>query len=1174
MRASWGKDLILVVALVAAGFVLAWARFRPYLGDEGFYSDGTRVVDVARADELRYAIWQAPEPLHGEVNSAGLEGRSTRSVDGRWLVFAAGERGVSADLFRARFAGGAWVDVEALTGLNSPFDEVAPHFADGELLFSSNRPGGAGGLDLYRVPFDGERFGEAERLDGSLHSEWDETDPARGPDGQLAFASNRGEAADARRRASDHDLFLASPTPSGKLFVEPLGALNSPFEDRDPVFGLDGRALLFASDREGGEGGYDLYRSGLGREGWTQPRPLEGLCSPLDERAPDPEPDGFELRFVRSGGGEADLFAAESLELFHQPGRPIGWREISLLIALFLLAFLAWAARHWRAMDVLFRCYLVSLLVHLLIAMLLQRVHPKPSEVVPEQGPTRLRVRLMESPENLAARAERGGALEVTRAARASAFKESAPVGELPEAPRAQATVVEPVPSESFELAARERAGAAELPAPGLVQSSTPAREALRSTAPMGLAAPDESFHRPSEDVVRFDPLEARRWEVGRTGSDDQAAPPAQAVTQPSFAPPAKTQLAVPAAPRIQREQRDDSRGESASVGAAPEWTSVAERSAEETPRAARSLEAPAGPQRTLPGSTGAADPGVAQLDVRARQFQRSAPSSPTSSPATAPAAGVPLARSGEPTSELQPGVFNLSGRSQQNRESQAGADSLLEPVSFDLRRGSSRSLDIALVAPDPEAGAEPASSQASGQELQTTDSADTLLQSARQFSRPALGGSDRDALAAPQAPSVFHANPVPTSGSEPGPEPIPLVARAAPDSAAPEAPMELGAVPEAPMADNTPQSFSGRRGPQKLRALEELGGSTETEFAVARGLAYLSETQAEDGYWGSPTDDHDKYGFVAVGKTALVTLAYLGAGHTPESGSEHSAVVERAIRFLLAVQGPESGHFGDTSSYSHAIATYALAEAFAMEPNERLRGPLQRAIAHILENQTKSGDRTRRGGWGYYRPAGRHVDEYPRTSITAWQVMALESARLGGLEVREDALAQARSFLQSAWDPREGYYRYSHDPQRLRSGWPTLPGSTPAAMFALSVLGEDLSSPKFAAARSFLLERMPTDFLRASDDAFVENAGGNLYFVYYGSLAMLRSSERDWQRWNAALQGFLLPSQNDNGSWAPISVYARDYAGDDPDDLSYTTAMAVLCLEVYYRYLTPLLER
>ena len=41
MRGTWGRDLVMVGALIAAGFVLAWVRFRPFLGDDGFYSDGT-----------------------------------------------------------------------------------------------------------------------------------------------------------------------------------------------------------------------------------------------------------------------------------------------------------------------------------------------------------------------------------------------------------------------------------------------------------------------------------------------------------------------------------------------------------------------------------------------------------------------------------------------------------------------------------------------------------------------------------------------------------------------------------------------------------------------------------------------------------------------------------------------------------------------------------------------------------------------------------------------------------------------------------------------------------------------------------------------------------------------------------------------------------------------------
>ena len=47
---------------------------------------------------------------------------------------------------------------------------------------------------------------------------------------------------------------------------------------------------------------------------------------------------------------------------------------------------------------------------------------------------------------------------------------------------------------------------------------------------------------------------------------------------------------------------------------------------------------------------------------------------------------------------------------------------------------------------------------------------------------------------------------------------------------------------------------------------------------------------------------------------------------------------------------------------------------------------------------------------------------------------------------------------------------------------------------------------------------------------------------------------------------------QAEDGSWGPISVYAN-YAQDTDDDRSYTTALNVLMLEVYYRYLTPFLE-
>ena len=61
-------------------------------------------------------------------------------------------------------------------------------------------------------------------------------------------------------------------------------------------------------------------------------------------------------------------------------------------------------------------------------------------------------------------------------------------------------------------------------------------------------------------------------------------------------------------------------------------------------------------------------------------------------------------------------------------------------------------------------------------------------------------------------------------------------------------------------------------------------------------------------------------------------------------------------------------------------------------------------------------------------------------------------------------------------------------------------------------------------------------------------------------------------ERWNVALKETLLPAQDEEGSWRPLDVYSK-YAGDEDEERTYSTAMCVLSLEVYYRYFSPLLK-
>ncbi len=368
------------------------------------------------------------------------------------------------------------------------------------------------------------------------------------------------------------------------------------------------------------------------------------------------------------------------------------------------------------------------------------------------------------------------------------------------------------------------------------------------------------------------------------------------------------------------------------------------------------------------------------------------------------------------------------------------------------------------------------------------------------------------------------------------------------------------------------PGLYANRFGPRKAEALERFGGTAETEAAVQRGLAYLASRQDEAGRWVGRRDLDRKYGETWIGRSGLCLLAFLGANHTHTSGSEYSPLVARGLAALLAEQDRETGHFGRTSSYSHGITTYALAECLAMTGDERLREPLERAVAWIVRNQERGRDPRSRGGWGYFSPVLRAEDDYARTSVSAWMIMALESARISEVEVPDAVLANAREFLLRKFDERRGYFLYSEEPDRLRSSWRTLPASTPIASFCLMLLGEDPRAEHLRRAVDYTLARRPREWERADDDAFVLRGEGNPYFWYAGTLACFLAGGDAWKQWNAALQDVALGAQRRDGSFPPVGAYAR-YAGDSDQDACFTTALGVLSLEVYYRYFTPLLD-
>ncbi len=345
-------------------------------------------------------------------------------------------------------------------------------------------------------------------------------------------------------------------------------------------------------------------------------------------------------------------------------------------------------------------------------------------------------------------------------------------------------------------------------------------------------------------------------------------------------------------------------------------------------------------------------------------------------------------------------------------------------------------------------------------------------------------------------------------------------------------------------------------RGGRRLAAARG-GGTYGSEKAVAAGLRWLAGHQDAEGWWGyfeetftcgkgSPQQ--------RTGLTGLALLAFLGAGQTAETGG-FAPTVARGLRWLASTQEPEGGFPGNL--YHDAIAALALAEAAGMGTGgEPVAKAAARAAGFLVSAQNKD------GGWRY-EPRSGESD----TSVTGWCLMALSAARAAGFPPEARVLERARRFLDSMTTP-EGETGY------------TSPEGGINALTAVGLLGRSLTG---ATPQDPLVRRAAghvssepavwdLEPARREGKTFLKENPINLYRWYYTSLALYPLGGPEWERWNPNCRDVLVRNQRRgggcaDGSWDPVDVWSG--AGGRV----YSTATAVLTLEVYYRAAPRFLE-
>ena len=243
-------------------------------------------VYVAKKDEK--GNWKRPEAVEGELNTDGDEGACSFSADGRTMYLTVCRTDPQyprmAEIWQSSRSEAKWGKPTALkltadTLSSYAHPAVSP---DGRwLYFTSDLPGGEGGLDLWRIEMkDGHGFGKLENLGSEINTPGNEVFPAFRPSSELYFSSDGRTPAygglDLYRAVEDsvthHWTVVHLPAP-----------MNSPADDFGITFeGLHNRGF-FSSNRSTGGRGWDKIYS------FSYPEVLQTVKGWVYEQ------DGYEL---------------------------------------------------------------------------------------------------------------------------------------------------------------------------------------------------------------------------------------------------------------------------------------------------------------------------------------------------------------------------------------------------------------------------------------------------------------------------------------------------------------------------------------------------------------------------------------------------------------------------------------------------------------------------------------------------------------------------------------------------------------------------------------------------------------------------------------------------------------------------------------------------------------
>lgn len=269
--------------------------------------------------------WQPAMNIGPPINTKFHDSNISLSADGKTMFLYKDVNG--GDIFQSQLdANGKWTSPKELQGVNTEYAESSASLSsDGRTLyFTSNRPGGTGGMDIYEASKSGERWGKVHNLGPSINTDGDEEGVFLSSDGKRLFFSSDGYIG-----MGNFDLYRSNYDSISHTWERPenLGyPINSVENDIYFVESADGKYGYISSVRPDNMGYQDIYM--LDMSNW-QPFHDTTVSEQVDTTiAAITAPST-----TTSDTGElSSNSAAISLNLAPAPGQPVEETYIELLV--------------------------------------------------------------------------------------------------------------------------------------------------------------------------------------------------------------------------------------------------------------------------------------------------------------------------------------------------------------------------------------------------------------------------------------------------------------------------------------------------------------------------------------------------------------------------------------------------------------------------------------------------------------------------------------------------------------------------------------------------------------------------------------------------------------------------------------------------------------------------